>query len=67
MYTQGIFDILSELYTKPKAMVLDWSVGAAVLFGCFAKLLAHPLQRPMQTLMEHKLQTTSSLPPAVIP
>jgi hypothetical protein len=54
---QGIFDILAELYPKPKAMVLDWSFNITQLFNCFAKLLAHPMQRPIQTHMEHKLQT----------
>lgn len=55
---QSIFEILSELNAKPKALVLDWSFGAKQLFNCFAKLLAHPLQRPIQCNMEHKLLTT---------
>lgn len=43
------------MYPKPKALVLDWSTGLAKLFNCFAKLLGHPLQRPLQSQMEHKL------------
>lgn len=55
---QSIFDILSEIYPKPKALVLDWSVNLVKLFNCFAKLLAHPLQRPLQSLMDNKLVTS---------
>ena len=53
---QGIFDILAEMYPRPKALVLDWSHNLTLLFNCFAKLLAHPLQRPLQNKMDHKLE-----------
>ena len=55
-FLQSIFDILSEMYPKPKALVLDWSFSVTQLFNSFAKLLAHPLQRPIQTHMQNKLQ-----------
>ena len=56
-HTQGIFDILAEMYPKPKQMVLDWSYSVTQLFNCFAKLLGHPLQRPTQGNMEHRLES----------
>ena len=52
---QSIFDILAEMCPKPKAMVLDWSSNVVKLFNCFAKLIAHPLQRPLQSHMDSKL------------
>ena len=52
---KGIFDILAESFPKPKAMVLDWSYNMTQLFNCFAKLLAHPMQRPLQPHMDNKL------------
>ncbi|XP_064402485.1 BRISC and BRCA1-A complex member 1-like [Halichondria panicea] len=52
---KGIFDILAELYPKPKALVLDWSYNVSQLFNNFSKLLAHPMQRPFQPHMDHKL------------
>ena len=57
--SQGIFDILAEMNPKPKALVLDWSYHVTQLFNCFAKLLAHPLQRPVQTQMDGKLSPLS--------
>ncbi|CAI8037275.1 BRISC and BRCA1-A complex member 1 [Geodia barretti] len=54
---EGIFDILAEMYPLPKALVLDWSHNITLLFNCFAKLLAHPLQRPVQIKMDHKLDS----------
>lgn len=57
--SQGIFDILAEMNPKPKALVLDWSYRVTQLFNCFAKLLAHPLQRPVQTQMDSKLSPLS--------
>jgi len=57
VFVQSIFEILSELSPhNNKVVVLDWSFRVAQLFNCFAKLLAHPLQRPLQVNMEHKLQ-----------
>ena len=53
---QGIFDILAEMYPRPKALVLDWSHNVTFLFNCFAKLLAHPLQRPVQNKMDNRLE-----------
>jgi len=44
---------------KSKALVLDWSFHITKLFNCFATLLAHPLQRPIQTLMDNKLSVQS--------
>ncbi len=55
---QGIFDILAELFPKPKALVLDWSYNITHLFNSFANMLAHPLQRPVQDLMAHRLNQT---------
>lgn len=52
---KGIFDILAEMYPKPKALMLDWSYGVSQLFNNFAKLLAHPMQRPSQPHMDHRL------------
>lgn len=52
---KSIYEILVELNTRPKALVLDWSFSVTQLFNCFAKLLSHPLQRPIQLNMEHKL------------
>ena len=57
--SQGIFDILAEMNPKSKALVLDWSFHVTKLFNCFATLLAHPLQRPIQTLMDNKLSVQS--------
>ena len=57
--SQSIFDILAEMNPKPKALVLDWSHHVTQLFNCFAKLLAHPLQRPVQTQMDSKLSPLS--------
>lgn len=45
------------MYPRPKALVLDWSYNVTLLFNCFAKLLAHPLQRPVQNKMDHKLDS----------
>ncbi|KAL5497024.1 hypothetical protein EMCRGX_G013417 [Ephydatia muelleri] len=52
---EHIFYILSEQYTGPKALVLDWSFNVTKLFNYFASMLAHPLQRPVQDSMDPKL------------
>ena len=57
--SQSIFDILAEMNPKSKALVLDWSFHVTKLFNCFATLLAHPLQRPIQALMDSKLSVQS--------
>ena len=53
--SQGIFDVLAEISSKSKALVLDWSFHITKLFNCFAAVLAHP---PTETYTD---RTTSCL------